>query len=186
MIDVTLPTLFIRRYFVEIIRQNSASCHNRQLGNFTQVAEPFYSQGKTLLQPACPHGEQEKIMTNFKPLLIGGFFFWLCIVIAYASVQIFRGTDPALSWIGLNLTALPLLAFFTGYLRNSDAAAKSKTLGFTLVSGLGLVICMAVSYRYGTAAGIMHVWAGLTFIGWVLFVRLSLTRRSDHLSSPPA
>jgi hypothetical protein len=125
-------------------------------------------------------------MTNLKPVLIRGFFFWLCLVVVYASVQIFRGTGPVLSWMGLSLSALPLLVFFAGYLRNPGTVAKGKTLGFTLVSGLGLVICMAVSYRYEKAAGIIHLWAGLTFVGWVLLVRFGLIDRSDYPSSPPA
>lgn len=113
-------------------------------------------------------------MAKFKPLLIQGFFIWISGVIIYASVQVFRGMEPLLSWIGLDLTALPLMVFLVRYFSGTSAALKSKTLGYTLVSGLGLVICMAVSYRYGEAAGIVHIWAGLTFIAWILFVRVGL------------
>jgi len=98
------------------------------------------------------------------------------LVVLYASVQIFRGMDPLLSWVGLNLTALSLLPFFIQYLKNDSPVNRKQILAYTLVSGLGLVICMAVSYRYQQAAGIIHIWAGATFIGWVGFVRLCLTR----------
>ncbi len=113
-------------------------------------------------------------MIRFKPVLTRGFFIWICAVIIYAAVQVFRGMEPLLSWIGLDLTALPLMVFFASYFRNAGAAVKSNTLGYTLVSGLGLVICMAVSYRYGETAGIVHIWAGITFVAWVLLLRAGL------------
>lgn len=113
-------------------------------------------------------------MAKFRSVLIRGFFIWVCAVIIYSAVQTFRGMEPLLSWIGLDLTALPLIVFFASYFRDANAAAISNTLGYTLVSGLGLVICMAVSYRYGEAAGIIHIWAGLTFVAWVLFLRAGL------------
>jgi hypothetical protein len=113
-------------------------------------------------------------LTALKPLLNRGYFFWLGIVIVYSSVQIFRGVEPLLSWLGLCLTALPLMVFFVAYFKNPGLVTRGKSMLYTLVSGLGLVICMAVSYRYDDAAGIVHIWAGLTFVGWVLFVRTNL------------
>lgn len=38
-------------------------------------------------------------------------------------------------------------------------------------SALGLAITMAVSYRYGEAAGNLHVWAGITVLGWFTYLR---------------
>ena len=97
-------------------------------------------------------------------------------MVIYASIQIFRGTEPLLSWVGLNLTALSLIPFFIDYRKNGIPANSKQTMVYTMVSGLGLVICMAVSYRYNEAAGIIHIWAGATFIGWVVFVRFCLKR----------
>lgn len=113
-------------------------------------------------------------MASLKPLLNRGYFIWLGIVIVYASVQIIRSAEPLLSWLGLCLTALPLMVFFAAYFKSPGDMSKSKSMVYTLISGLGLVTCMAVSYRYDDAAGIVHIWAGLTFIGWVLFVRNNL------------
>src|SRR5690606_8561253 len=123
------------------------------------------------------------ILNVLKTIFTRSFIFWLGLVAIYASVQIFRGMAPLFSWIGLELTALSLIPFFINYLRNSSSAEKSASpinrvqiLAYTLMSGFGLVICMAMSFRYQQAAGIIHIWAGVTFIGWVVFVRFFLTR----------
>jgi len=116
------------------------------------------------------------ILNVLKTIFTRCFVIWLGLVALYASVQIFRGIDPSLSWIGLDLTALSLLLFFISYLKNDAPVNRNHILVYTLISGLGLVICMAVSYRYQQAAGIIHIWAGATFIGWVGIVRFCLAR----------
>lgn len=131
-------------------------------------------------------------MNVLKTIFTRCFVIWLGLVVIYASFQIIRGAEPPLSWIGLNLTALSLLPFFFTYLNSnylrgnnlkgdnlkSDSSniERKQTLAYTLVSGLGLVICMAISYRYQQAAGMLHIGAGATFIGWVIFVRFCLTK----------
>ena len=115
-------------------------------------------------------------MNVLKTIFTRCFAIWVGLVVFYASVQIFRGMQPLLSWVGLNLTALALLPFFINYKKSGTPANRQQTMAYTLVSGLGLVICMAVSYRYHQAAGIIHIWAGATFIGWVVYVRFCLVR----------
>lgn len=93
-------------------------------------------------------------------------------MVIYASVQIFRGIEPLLSWIGLELTALSLIPFFVSYQQDTSRVSRARVLAYTLVSGLGLAICMTISYRYQQVAGITHILAGATFIAWVGFMRL--------------
>lgn len=122
-------------------------------------------------------------MNVLKTIFTRSFVFWLGLVAIYACVQIFRAMDPLLAWVGLELTALPLIPFFINHMRNDSptkqggpSANRAQILTYTLISGLGLAICMAVSFRYHQAAGIIHIWAGATFIAWVIFVRFCLRR----------
>lgn len=85
----------------------------------------------------------------------------------YATVQLGRGTPPFLSWMGLLLAAGAPLA---GILTHQDKTSRPPLL-WTAFSGLGLAITMAISHRYGTAAGPVHVWAGAALISWYAWVR---------------
>lgn len=117
------------------------------------------------------------ILNVLKTIFTRCLVIWLGLLGIYASVQVVRGAEPLLSWIGLALTALSLLPFFFVYLNNKTTVTRrQQSFGYTMISGLGLVICMAVSYRYQQAAGIIHIWAGITFIGWVVFVRACLNK----------
>ena len=116
------------------------------------------------------------ILNVLKTIFTRCFVFWLGLVVIYASIQIFRGAEPLLSWIGLDLTALALIPFFVDHFRNKAPVHRRQTLAYSLASGFGLVICITMSYRYQQAAGIIHIWAGVTFIAWVGFVRLCLPK----------
>lgn len=116
-------------------------------------------------------------MTVLKTIFTRCFVIWLGMVVFYASLQILRGAQPLLSWIGLDLCAFSLLVFFISHFKSDLPANRKQTLLYTLASGLGLVICMSVSYRYQQAAGIIHIWAGATFIAWVVYLRFCLAAR---------
>ena len=113
-------------------------------------------------------------MNVLKTIFTRCFILWLGLVVIYALVQILRGGTPLLSWVGLGITALALLPFFISHIKSDSPTNRKQTLIYTLLSGLGLAICMAVSYRYEQAAGIIHIWAGVTFIAWVVYVRFGL------------
>lgn len=85
----------------------------------------------------------------------------------YAAVQLYRGIPQSLSWLGLALAAGAPLA---GILTHRDTHTRPPVL-WTIVSGLGLAVTMAVSYRYGNAAGQTHVWAGGALIAWFAWLR---------------
>jgi hypothetical protein len=74
---------------------------------------------------------------------------------------------PPLSWGGLVLAAGAPLA---GILSHRDANTRPP-LVWTAMSGLGLAVTMAMSHRFGPAAGLVHVWAGAALIAWFAWVR---------------
>lgn len=87
-----------------------------------------------------------------------------------AAFQLLRGALLPLSWIGLALAALPPLVGVLGG-RRMDSIAGRPPLLLTILSGLGLVITMALSWRHGATAGSVHLWAGIAFIGWTAWLR---------------
>ena len=89
----------------------------------------------------------------------------------YALTQLIRGTEPLLSWLGLALSSLAPLAFFIKAALFKSPHTPRHPLAYTILSGLGLVLTMAMSYRYGQAAGAVHIWAGCSLIGWVVYLR---------------
>ena len=100
------------------------------------------------------------------------FPWYLALLLAYALIQLFRGVYDSLSWLGLGLSALGPLIFFM-QCRGGDENAQPIVLPLvsSIIGGLGLAICMAVSWRYGPAAGWTHAWAGSAMIGWWLYLR---------------
>ncbi len=85
----------------------------------------------------------------------------------YAAVQLYRAVPQTLSWLGLMLAAGAPLA---GLATHRDTRTRPPLL-WTVLSGLGLAVTMAISYRYGNAAGQTHVWAGGALIAWFVWVR---------------
>ena len=76
-----------------------------------------------------------------------------------------------ISWLGLALTALAPMGFFMQIFVAKAPRTSRYPLAYTTFSGLGLAITMAISYRYGDAAGLVHLWAGITFISWLAYLR---------------
>lgn len=110
-------------------------------------------------------------MNLLKSIFISSFVPWLAFVTIYSFTQLVRGTEPLLSWLGLALSAFAPLAFFIKAFVVKSARTPRHPLEFTILSGAGLAITMAMSYRYGDAAGSMHIWAFITFLLWLIYLR---------------
>jgi len=92
-------------------------------------------------------------------------------VSVYAVIQLARGTEPLLSWAGLALSAFAPLAFFLKAFLFKSPRTPRHPLEYSILSGLGLVMTLAISSRYGQAAGAIHVWAGITLLAWLIYLR---------------
>jgi len=110
-------------------------------------------------------------MNLLKSLFISSFVGWLVFLFVYSLIQIFRGMEPVLSWIGLAITSMAPLGFFVWAFTRKPARTSRHPVGFSALTALGLAITMAMSYRYDQAAGMMHVWAGTTVLGWFTYLR---------------
>ncbi|MDX2417807.1 MAG: peroxiredoxin family protein [Xanthomonadales bacterium] len=110
-------------------------------------------------------------MNLLKSVFISAFVSWLAVVSFYAFIQLARGTDPLLAWLGLALTAFaPLVFFLKAFLFKSPRTPRHP-VEYSVLSGLGLAMTMAMSFRYGDATGVIHVWAGITLLGWFVYLR---------------
>jgi len=94
---------------------------------------------------------------------------------ALGMLQLVRGNEPALSWLGLTLAALPPMVCVILDLQPA-ADEPRPALGYTVLSGLGLAVAMSQSWRYGPAAGWVHIWAGAAFVSWVVYARFLRVR----------
>jgi len=106
-----------------------------------------------------------------KSIFISSFVSWLAFVSIYAITQLARGMEPLLSWLGLALAAVAPLAFFIKAFLFKSPRTPRHPIEYSILSGMGLAITMAMSYRYGDAAGIMHIWAFLTLLFWLIYLR---------------
>ena len=110
-------------------------------------------------------------MNLLKSIFISGFVTWLAVVSVYAIAQLVRGTEPLLSWLGLALAAFSPLVFFIKAFAFKSPRTPRHPIEYSVLSGLGLVVTMAMSFRYGQAAGAIHVWAGITLLAWLVYLR---------------
>jgi len=106
-----------------------------------------------------------------KSVFISGFITWLTVVSLYALTQLARGAEPLISWLGLALSALAPLSFFIKAFVAKTARTPRHPVEYSVLSGLGLGITMAMSYRYNHAAGLIHVWAAITLVLWMVYLR---------------
>jgi peroxiredoxin len=106
-----------------------------------------------------------------KSVFISAFILWLTMAGLYALTQVIRGTEPLLSWLGLALSAIAPLAFFIKAFLFKSPRTPRHPIEYSILSGLCLVSTMAMSFRYGQAAGAIHAWAGLSLLGWLVYLR---------------
>jgi peroxiredoxin len=106
-----------------------------------------------------------------KSIFISAFVTWLAMVSVYAFIQSVRGAEPLLSWLGLALTAFPPLVFFLRAFLFKSPRTPRHPVEYSILSGLGLALCMAMSFRYERATGLIHLWSGFTLIAWLVYLR---------------
>jgi len=98
---------------------------------------------------------------------------WLAGTAGYGLLMVLRGTGPVLSALGLALTAMSPLIYLVGSLRDrSGPATGHHPVTYSAVAGLGLAMTLALSWRFGAAAGQLHIWAGVTLLLWWAWLRL--------------
>jgi peroxiredoxin len=93
-------------------------------------------------------------MNFLRSVFISALVAYLYSATAYALAEVVRGATPVASWVVTKPARTPV-----------------HPLGVSIVSGLGLAVTMAISSRFNEAAGIVHFWSGLAFIGWIVFLR---------------
>ncbi len=110
-------------------------------------------------------------MNLLKSIFISGFTSWLALVTIYAFIQLARDSGPLLSWLGLALTTFVLLVFFIKAFVAKSARTPRHPVEYSILSGAGLALTLAMSYRYGDAAGSIHIWSGITLLAWLAYLR---------------
>ena len=110
-------------------------------------------------------------MNLFKSIFISAFITWLTLLSLYGFARVIGGSEPLLSWLGLALTAFaPLVFFIKAFLFKSPRTSRHP-VEYSILVGLGLAVTMAMSFRYGQAAGEIHLWAGVTLLAWLAYLR---------------
>jgi hypothetical protein len=89
----------------------------------------------------------------------------------YALVQMINVSGPVAAWLGLTLSALTPLACHLSTFVTGPPRAGRPPLIYSVLTGLGLAVTMAMSWRYGPAAGTAHLWAGLSLLLWLVYLR---------------
>ena len=110
-------------------------------------------------------------MNLLKSIFISAFITWLTLLSLYAFAKVIGGTVPLLSWLGLALTAFAPLAFFIKAFLFKSPRTPRHPVEYSILGGLGLAVTMAMSFRYGQAAGQIHMWAGVTLLAWLAYLR---------------
>ena len=110
-------------------------------------------------------------MNLLKSVFISAFVSWLVLVSLYAFIQLTRGTEPLISWLGLALTAFAPLTFFIKAFLFKSPRTPRHPVEYSILSRLGLALCMAMSFRYEQSAGLIHVWSGITLVAWLVYLR---------------
>lgn len=86
-------------------------------------------------------------------------------------MELLRGHQPWLGWLGLLLAAgAPTFFFARVYLLPAARTARHP-VGISAFCGLGVAITMASSWRFGEAAENALLWGGLCLVGWFIYLR---------------
>ena len=90
-------------------------------------------------------------MERLKPLFISTFIAISAAFSMYGIIQMARGVQPTMLWLGLAVAALPPALFFTWLMITRPPRTSNHPIPITLVSALGVVISMVSAWRYGVA-----------------------------------
>ncbi len=110
-------------------------------------------------------------MAFLRSLFISAYLTYLLAASAVALVQLARGADPLLAWVGMALASLGPLSFFAWIMTRKPPRTARHPVEYSVAGALGLAIAVAISWRYGEAAGMTHVWAALAVSGWLVYLR---------------
>jgi peroxiredoxin len=110
-------------------------------------------------------------MNFLRSAFISAFSGLSCALFIQALLQLFRGQQPPLSWLGLALAAGAPALFFAWLYLGRRARTPRHPLGVSVLSGLGLAVTMTMNWRYPVSTGIIHIWAGLCLLGWFAYLR---------------
>ena len=117
------------------------------------------------------HIQELTTLNLLKSVFISVFVTWLSMISLYAFVRLASGTEPLISWFGLAMATFSPLAFFIKAFLFKSPRTRRHPLEYSILSGLGLAVTMAMSFRYGESAGNIHIWAGITLLGWLAYLR---------------
>ena len=106
-----------------------------------------------------------------RSIFISGFSGYVVFALIYAVLQLMRGMEPSLSWLGLALAAGAPVAFLAWLYLSGQARTSAHPVAVSVACGLGTAITMAANWRYGAASGMVHVWAGLCLLLWFVYLR---------------
>jgi len=112
-----------------------------------------------------------------RSIFISSFTGYVILALLYALLQLFRGMDPLLSWLGLTLAAGAPVAFLAWLYVGGQARTSRHPVAVSAICGLGTAITMAANWRYGAASGIVHIWAGLCLLAWFAYLKWYLIFR---------
>ena len=119
-------------------------------------------------------------MNLLKSLFISCFVGYLALLSIHAVTGLLRGAVPLLSWLGLSLAAFAPLAFFVRAFLFKTPRTQRHPVGVSVPAALGLAMTLAGSWRYGDVAGQLHIWAGVTLLLWLVYLRwYSTLKRAD-------
>jgi peroxiredoxin len=130
--------------------------------------------------------EAAATMNILRSLFISAFSSYLAFAFIYALAQMIHGLHPFFSWLGLALAAGAPLAFLA-YLYLSGAARTTRhPVAVSTFCGLGVAMTMASNWRYESASGMVHLWAGLCLLAWFAYLKWysRFTRRDSNSLVP--
>jgi len=125
-------------------------------------------------------------MNVLRSFFISVFSGYIALACIYALVQLVRGTEPFFSWLGLALAAGSPLAFLAFLYLAGVARTARHPVAVSVFCGLGEAMTMAANWRYGTASGMVHLWAGLCLLAWIAYLKwYSIFTRRNSKSLVP-
>jgi peroxiredoxin len=110
-------------------------------------------------------------MNLLRSIFISVFSGYIALAFFYGFVQLVRGMEPFVSWLGLTLSAGSPLAFLAYLYLAGTARTARHPVAVSVFCGLGLAITMTANWRYGAASGVIHLWAGLCLLAWFIYLK---------------
>ena len=110
-------------------------------------------------------------MNILRSIFVYVFSGYLAFAFFYALLQLVLRMEPFFSWLGLALSAGSPLVFFAWLYLAGSARTSRHPVAVSVFCGLGVAMTMAANWRYGTASGMVHLWAGLCLLAWFAYLQ---------------